>query len=459
MFLDKNGNPIPNKSTLTAQAAGVPGSVAGMWALHQARGKLKWAELLTPAIQLAARGFPITKADARMFTREAKLIDSISGGPTAFTCPYRKEWMAGDTLRQPELAKTLQRIATHGLADFYTGETARLLVEDQRATGGLIAAKDLADYKPIWRKPLVGMYDSLRIITMAPPSSGGVILLQCLNMLKNVKLKSMGFPSAEALHAIVEAERRVYADRSKYLGDPDFFNVPVSQLLDTAYCRKRMQDFSPAYASTSQQVVPGFILGYESTETTHYTVADKDGNVTACTTTLNGGFGNARVVRGAGFLLNNEMDDFSTKPGVPNIYGVTGGSANAIQPGKRMLSSMTPTIVEKNGKFLFTVGTPGGSTIPASVLYVVLQLTTFSMPPDAALATPRLHHQWLPDHIFVEGLDDGAWPPDITEALKIKKHMLKHRGRYGSIEVIYRLPDGTLHGAADPRGDDTAMGY
>lgn len=454
MFLDAQGNVVPNMSLATHQASGVPGSVDGMVQAHQKYGKLKWAELVQPAIDLARGGFHITARLANDLNRNADAFRKANPGKTYFL--KDTPWKAGDLLVQEDLAKTLELIRDKGRAGFYEGKTAQLLVAEMQSGKGLISATDLKNYHSVWRKAIIGRYKEYKVITMPPPSSGGIALLQLLHSVEPYPLKRWGYNQDSTVQVIVEAERRVYADRSKYLGDPDFFKVPVDSLLRPAYITGRMKDFTWDHATSSSAITPGTIAGYESDQTTHFSIVDKDGNAVAITTTLNGGFGSKIVVKGAGFLLNNEMDDFSAKPGVPNMFGVTGGTANSIQPGKRMLSSMTPTIIEKGGKLFMVVGTPGGSTIITSVFQTILNVIEFGHDMQWAVSAKRFHHQWLPDDVTVER---GGFSEAVTDKLKAKGYVIKEGGASGRVDAILILPDGSLQGGADPRGDDTISGW
>jgi len=459
MYLDKQGNVVPGLSTAGPLAVGTPGTVAGMAALHKQLGKLSWPSLIQPAVALASKGFRLTEKEAAGLNRtQADFAQHNPGAKPAYLRPGGGEWKAGDTLRLPELAATLTRIRDQGRAGFYKGETARLLLAEMKRRGGLISQQDLDGYQAKWREPLRGRYRDYEVITMAPPSSGGVALLQMLQMLEPVEMAQQGFHTPMATHYITEAERRVYADRATYLGDPDFGFVPVQKLLDLDYNRQRAATMRPrGRASASADVAAGKGLpGYESRETTHYSIVDAFGNAVSCTTTLNGAYGSKVVVPGAGFLLNNEMDDFSAKPGVPNAYGLVGGTANAIAPGKRMLSSMTPTILTRNGKVALVVGTPGGSTIITSVLQAILGIVDYGLNAQQAVAAPRLHHQWLPDEIMVE---NGALLPAAQDTLRARGYRLKTMPAWGRLDLIHVLPEGQLEGGADPRGDDTALGY
>lgn len=454
MFLDAAGNVVPDMSLATHQASGVPGSVDGMVQAHQKYGKLKWAQLVQPAIDLARHGFKITAHLANDLNRTAEAFKKGNPGKKYFL--KDTPWQAGDLLVQEDLAKTLELIRDKGRAGFYEGKVASQIVAEMKSGNGLIAATDLQNYHAAWRKPIVGNYKDYKIITMPPPSSGGIALLQLLQTVQDYPLHRWGYNQDSTVQLIVEAERRIYADRSKYLGDPDFFKVPADSLLRSSYNNARMQNFSWDKATPSSEINPGKISGYESDQTTHFSIVDKEGNAVAITTTLNGGFGSKVVVNGAGFLLNNEMDDFSAKPGVPNMFGVTGGKANSIEPGKRMLSSMTPTIIEKDGKLLMVVGTPGGSTIITSVFQTILNVLEFDQNIQQAVESKRFHHQWLPDEVYIE--DAGTFGSEVKNRLEQKGYHIKINGSSGRVDAILVTKTG-LQGGADPRGDDTAAGW
>jgi gamma-glutamyltranspeptidase/glutathione hydrolase len=457
MYLDDNGEVIPNASVRGHLAAGVPGTVAGLEAAHKKYGKLNWAELVQPAIDIAANGWTLTAREARGLNSNRKaFMEYNTIMPDFFLAEEGNEWKEGDTVSIPELAATLTLIRDNGRDGFYKGKTAQLIVEEMERGDGLISLEDLEKYDAVWRKPITGTYHEYGFISMPPPSSGGIALAQLFNSVEDLNLSELGFHSVEAIHAIVEAERRVYADRSKHLGDMDFYNVPLNGLLEKNYSTQRMSDFNPEKATRSAAIQAGSPAGYESEETTHLSVVDAEGNAVSVTTTLNGGMGSKVFVGGAGFLLNNEMDDFSIKPGEPNMYGLVGGEANSIAPEKRMLSSMTPTIVTKDDKLFMVVGTPGGSTIITSVFQTILNVVDFGMTMQEAVDAPRFHHQWLPDLVRYEGTGIDSV---VVAKLKGMGHDMRGGSTIGRVDAILVLPDGRLEGGADPRGDDTADGF
>jgi gamma-glutamyltranspeptidase/glutathione hydrolase len=454
MFLDSAGNVIPNMSLLTHQASGVPGSVDGMVEAHRKYGHLKWEELVQPAIDLARNGFKITKHLANDLNRTGAEFRKLNEGKNYLI--KDGQWQEGDLLVQEDLAKTLEQIRDKGRAGFYEGKVADELVNEMQSGKGLISKADLQNYHAIWRKALTGSYKGYKIITMPPPSSGGVALLQLLQSVEKYPLNKWGFNRDSTVQLVVEAERRVYADRSKYLGDPDFYKVPVDSLLKSGYNVSRMSSFTWDKATPSASILPGKFAGYESDQTTHYSIVDRDGNAVAITTTLNGGFGSKIFVKGAGFLLNNEMDDFSSKPGVPNMFGLVGGKANSIQPGKRMLSSMTPTIIEKDGKLFMVVGTPGGATIITSVFQTILNVIEFKQDMQQAVNSKRFHHQWLPDVVYVE---KDAIDSATRVRLEQKGYKIIEGGPSGRVDAILKTKWNYYEGGADPRGDDTKLGW
>lgn len=456
MYLDSAGNPVMQLSQHGHLSAGVPGTVAGLFASMK-YASLPFHKLIQPAIDLAEKGFSITAAEASALNHTREEFKQYNTSKIAF---IRDEgWKAGDTLVQTDLSETLKRIRDKGQKGFYEGETARLIVSEMKKANGIISPDDLKNYEAKERKPIVFTYKGHTIISMPLPSSGGIILQQCLKIIENREIGKMGFMSAPAVQLMTEAERRAYADRAEYMGDEDFVKVPVHTLTSDAYLAKRMLDYTAGKAGNSELVTPGKINA-ESEETTHLSVADKWGNVVAVTTTLNGGYGSKTVVSGAGFLLNNEMDDFSVKPGVPNMYGALGTEANAIEPNKRMLSSMTPTIVLKDGHPYLVVGTPGGTTIPTSVFQSIVNIIDFGLSASDAVNKPKFHHQWMPDEIAVE----EDFPAGVADSLKQMGYTIRMRGSIGRTELIKieknKAGEGyILEAVADKRGDDSAEGY
>jgi gamma-glutamyltranspeptidase/glutathione hydrolase len=452
MYLDNTGKAIVEKSLYGSLAAGVPGSVAGMVEAHKKYGKLKWAELVEPSVQLAKKGFKISARQARELTGLQERLKKLNPMGTAF---IKDIWNEGDLLIQPELAFTMEQIRDKGRAGFYEGRVADAIVAQMNRDGGVISKEDLRNYQAVWRNAITGTYKNFKVITMPPPSSGGIALIQLLKSVEPYSLKRWGFNQDSTIQVMVEAERRVYADRAAHLGDPDFYRVPSKVLMSDAYIKQRMADFSWDRATPSSAVAAGAITPAEHEETTHFSIVDAEGNAVSSTTTLNGSYGAVVVVKGAGFLLNNEMDDFSVKPGSPNMYGLVGGEANAIEPNKRMLSSMTPTILEKEGKLYMVVGTPGGSTIITSVFQTILNVVEFDQDMQAAVDAKKFHHQWLPDEVAYEA---GAIDSLTVEKLKAKGYKMVPRGPIGRVDAILKIKSG-YQGGADPRGDDKALGF
>ncbi len=459
MFLDEDGDVVSGMSLRSGAASGVPGSVDGLlriWEDHGS-GAISRKELLGPAIRLAEEGFPISRGLANALNSHRALFSQHDGSSAVFNRNDGEHWKAGDLLVQKDLAKTLRRIARHGRTGFYEGPVAQAFAEEMARKGGFISREDLAQYQSRYRAPVRGTYHDVEIISMGPPSSGGIFLIQMLNMLESYDLNALGWGSSAYVHLLTEVERRAYADRAEHLGDPDFWAVPIDGLIRKDYARARMHNFDLHKATPSSEVYSGKPPGYESTETTHYSIVDPQGNAVSVTTTLNTAFGSGIVVEGAGFLLNNEMDDFSAKPGVPNTYGLVGKEANAVAPGKRMLSSMTPTVVVKNGKAYMALGSPGGSTIITTTMQVLLNVHAHGMNIREAVSAPRHHAQWLPDVVFWE---PRALSRDVEDALSVYGHALKpyYATYIGQANCISMGKDG-IRGAPDPRGENAATGF
>ena len=456
MFLDENGDVVKGLSTRSHLAAGVPGSVAGLLDVLEKYGTMKRAQVMQPAIELAAKGIVLDRDLAESFARRGQAFAMYPASAAVIskeTGPYQ----VGDLWQQPDLAASLERIKKQGKSGFYQGKTADLLVAEMQRGGGLISHEDLRSYRSVWREPIRGTYRGHEIVSMPPPSSGGVLLVQMLNMLEAQDLAAMGYGSAQAIHTIIEAERRAYADRAQHLGDMDFYPVPIARLTDKKYAKARFADFDSAKAGRSEEIEAGQ-LPPESMETTHASVMDAKGNAVAYTTTLNLSYGSKIVVAGAGFLLNNEMDDFSVKENVANYYGVIGREANSIEAGKRMLSSMTPTIVVKDGEPMLVTGSPGGSTIITTTMQVILNVIDHQMSLSDAVSSPRFHHQWLPDRVLVEPF---ALSPDTRVVLERMGHEqlldLGTRFSLGDANSVLRTERG-YEGMADPRNAGTAVG-
>ncbi len=456
MYLDSAGNVIEGLSVSGHLSVGVPGTVAGLFAAYEKHGgKLPFSDLIAPSITLAENGFYLTTKEAEIMNE--KMGDFEKYNTTMPVFVKKGGWKVGDKIVQKDLAATLKRIQKEGRAGFYEGETADLIVKEMKAGGGIMTHEDLKNYYVKWREPITFQYDDYTITSMPPPSSGGICLAQILGMVEEFPLNKYGFHDVRSVHLMAEAERRAYADRAKHIGDSDFYEVPLVGMLNKKYLTKRMQNFSPNKATPSDSVAAGEpMLRTESIETTHLSVVDGEGNAVSITTTLNSNYGSKVVVSGGGFFLNNEMDDFSAKAGVPNIYGLVGAEANAVQAHKRMLSSMTPTIIEKDHQLFMVVGTPGGSTIITSVLQVFLNVAEYGMTVEEAVNAKRFHHQWLPDEISIE---EGAFDTKTIKALEKLGHKITVTDFIGKVEAIVMEKDGTLQGAADIRGDDTALGF
>lgn len=453
MYVGEDGK-VGSTSRTGHLAAGVPGSVAGMAKAHRRFGRLPWDRLLEPARRLAADGFPVSKRLHDALTAQMERFSRFSATAAIFL-PDGRPPADGTVLRQPDLARSLDAISASGADAFYRGWIGDSVVAEMERGGGLISKRDLEEYRAIWRRPIAIEYAERRLISMGPPSGGGVVLGEMLGMLERFDLRGLEYRSADEIHLMVEAMRRAYADRNRHLGDPDFVSVPIDRLLSSSYLDSLAKTIDPARATPSE---PGVAAGPESAQTTHYSVVDSAGNAVAVTTTINGSFGSAVVVRGAGFLLNNEMDDFTTRPGEPNMYGLVQGESNSIAPGKRMLSAMTPTIViAPDGRIELVTGTPGGPTITTSVLQVVVAQLDHGLGAQQAVNAPRVHHQHIPDLLRYER---GGLEPSVIEELERRGHRLEERAGFsGDVQSIWVAPDGVRYGAADPRGGGAALGY
>ena len=451
MYLNSDGNVIKGKSIIGGLAIGVPGTVAGLYEVHKKFGSLPWSELVQPAIDLATRGYLVTEKQQKSFDGKKNEFIEVNGENTF----YAKKHEKGDIVINLPLANTLKLIQENGRAGFYQGVNAERFINRVKNTGGIISKEDLKNYYPVWRKPIQFEYKELTITSMAPPSSGGVCLGQMLKMIEPFDIKKYGHNSMESIQVMVEVERRSYADRTEYLGDPDFVNIPQNELLDSLYLNKRMSDFNWKKATLSSDINPGNIVFNETEETTHYSIIDKEGNAVSVTTTLNGSYGSKVYVEDGGYFLNNEMDDFSSKPGVPNMFGLLGSEANSILPGKRMLSSMTPTIVEKNKKLYMILGTPGGSTIITSVFQTILNAYEFNMGIQESVNAARFHHQWMPDIVILEPKQF-----DLSLILNLNNIGYNIEERFsriiGRVDAIMIDDNGVISTGADPRGDDSS---
>ena len=452
LYLDENNNIIEGLSMIGGLAVGVPGTIAGVFEAHEKHGSLTIDELIKPVIDLARNGVIVTENQKNRINENRKYFQLTNKSKILFDNDFK----TNDTIKYPNLASTLEKIMINGRDEFYKGKTAKKLVEFIQNNGGIISMQDLEAYEPVWRDPIIFNYEGLKIISMSPPSSGGICINQIMKMIEPYDLVNYGHNSSDYIKLLVEAERRSFADRSHFLGDPDFIKIPVKKLTNKEYLVKRMNDFSFDQPTDSNNIGYGDIQVIESDETTHYSIVDQYGNALAVTTTLNGTFGSKLYSNELGFFLNNEMDDFSSKPGYPNMYGLVGGEANKIEPKKRMLSSMTPTIVEKNGELYMTLGTPGGSTIITSVVQTILNVHEFNMTMQEAVNSPRFHHQWKPDSIRIES---DYFDSKVKDELLKSGYRLTDKGSIGRVDGILIKKGKTLEGGADKRGDDTAVGF
>lgn len=453
MYLNKEGKVMSDKSKTGALAIGVPGTIAGLFEIHNKFGTISIEKLIQPAINLANTGIVITLAQANRLNQHKASFRSVNQKQIL----YDKQWRAGDIIKNPSLAKTLERIKTEGRDGFYKGKTAEFIINKVQNLGGIITNKDLENYKVKWRDPIVFNYNGHKIISMPPPSSGGICLAQILKTIEPYNIGQYKHNSTKYIQLMVEAERRSYADRSYFLGDPDFVDIPTDSLTSIKYLSQRMKSFNWDKATKSSYLSRGSFLGNESDETTHYSIVDCKGNSVSVTTTLNGAYGSKVFVDKGGFFLNNEMDDFSVKPGTPNMFGLIGAEANSIVAKKRMLSSMSPTIIETNGQLKMVLGSPGGSTIITTVLQNILNVLDYKMTMQESVSKPRFHHQWFPDNIKFETSFDTT----VFSSLKKLGYKVDNSNFLviGKTDAILVLPDGRLEGGADPRGDDRAEGF
>ena len=459
MYLDENGDVIPDMSTLGGPAVGVPGSISAIYEIHAKFGSLPIEDLFKPAINLAKNGFIVTKKQSNSLGGKLEDFIKVNGEESL----YSKKYYEGDTIKNARFAETLSKISEYGPEVFYGGEIGEMIVNSVNKTGGIMTIDDLKNYESVWRDPVKFKYKDLEVISMSLPSSGGILLGQMLKVIEDYDIKSFGHNSVKTIQLLVEAERRAYADRSHFMGDPDYMNLPVYELMDKEYVVDRMENFSWDKATPSSEVKHGNIIVQESDETTHYSIIDKYGNSVSVTTTLNNSYGSKVFVEEGGFFLNNEMDDFSSKPGHPNFYGLIGSEANSIQPGKRMLSSMTPSIILKDSKPSLIVGTPGGSTIITSVLQTILNVYEFDLSVQEAVNAPRFHHQWLPDVVIFE---EGIINKEKDSILKSKSYFvislpievdtggMSARSSIGAVDAILIDEEGKVSTGADFRGDD-----
>ena len=453
MYLDQEGKVVSDKSKTGALAIGVPGTIAGLFEIHNKFGTISIEKLIQPAINLANNGVVITLAQAKRLNQHKVSFRNVNQRRIL----YDKQWRAGDTIKNPLLAKTLERIKTEGRDGFYKGKTADFIVNKVQNLGGIITTEDLENYNVKWRDPIIFNYNDHKIISMPPPSSGGICLAQILKTIEPFNISQYKHNSSKYIQLIVEAERRSYADRAYFLGDPDFVDIPTDSLISNKYLSQRMKSFNWNKATKSSELSRGSFLGYESDETTHYSIVDHKGNSVSVTTTLNGAYGSKVFVDKGGFFLNNEMDDFSAKPCTPNMFGLIGAEANSIVAKKRMLSSMSPTIIETNAKLKMVLGTPGGSTIITTVLQNIINVLDYKMTMQESVSKPRFHHQWFPDNIkFETSFDTTVFSPLKKLGYKVDTSNFLVIGKTDAILV---LPDGRLEGGADPRGDDKAEGF